>query len=153
MSKTLKIISIVVGLLLLLVLRIGFSFWQTNKKANKAKALADSVIENLDSERVYSILPEKHFPKEQTQSLVGEIKQKCDWQNRDGKYVDFFSQKNIGGIDQTVFIYEYYLKCDSLRFLLSVNMENEPEIMGINLEPLETENPMILFPEKKLENR
>ena len=45
------------------------------------------------------------------------------------------------------------MKCDSLRFVLSINMENEPELMGFHIEPLESENKMILFPEKQLKNR
>jgi len=81
------------------------------------------------------------------------ILQNCYWKNKNGKFVDFFTEKNIGGIDQTAFIYEYYMKCDSLRFILSFNTENEPELMGFKFEPIETENPMILFPEKQLKNR
>ena len=45
------------------------------------------------------------------------------------------------------------MKCDSLRFILSFNTEDEPELMGFKFEPIETENPMILFPEKQLKNR
>ena len=153
MNKTLKIIGIVLGIIILASGFLGYSVWKTIQRANKAQELADSVIENLDTESVYSKFPEKYFPKEQIQPILGGIKQNCDWKNRDGKFVDFFSHKNIGGIDQTAFIYEYYLKCDSLRFILSVNMENEPELMGFNIEPLENENQMILFPEKQLKNR
>jgi len=150
MKKALKISGIVI---LALGIVIGFTIWQKLQKQKKAQAIADRVIENLVSENVYKEFPEKYFPKEQLEPFIGEIRQNCDWENRDGKFVDFFSQKNIGGIDQTAFIYEYYLNCDSLRFILSVNMENEPELMGFNIEPLENKNPMILFPEKQLKNR
>ena len=153
MSRTLKIIGIVLGGIILIVGILGYSAWKTIQKANDAQELADNIIENLDTENIYSKFPEKYFPKEQIQPILGGIKQNCDWKNRDGKFVDFFSQKNIGGINQTAFIYEYYMKCDSLRFILSVNMENEPELMGFRVEPLENENPMILFPEKQLKNR
>ena len=153
MNKTLKIIGIVFGVIVLIGGLLGYSVYNTIQKANKAQELANSVIENLDSDAVYSKFPEKYFPKEQIQPIIGGIKQNCDWKNRDGKFVDFFSQKNVGGIDQTAYIYEYYLKCDSLRFVLSINMENEPELMGFHIEPLENENKMILFPEKQLKNR
>jgi hypothetical protein len=153
MNKTLKIIGIVAGITILIGGLIGYYAWKRIQYMNKAQELADSVIENLDSESVYLKFPEKYFPKEQMESIIGGIRQNCEWKNRDGKYVDFFSQKNIGGVDQIAFIYEYHLKCDSLRFILSVNMEKEPELMGFYIEPLENENKMILFPEKQLKNR
>lgn len=150
MKKSLKIIGIVV---LGLGIAVGFTIWRKLQKQKRAHAIADRVIDNLVSEDVYKEFPEKYFPREQLEAFIGGIRQICDWENRDGKFVDFFSQKNIGGVDQTAFIYEYYLNCDSLRFILSVNMENEPELMGFNIEPIENQNSMILFPEKQLKNR
>ena len=143
MNKTLKIIGIVIGIIILIGGVLGYSGYKTIQKANKAQELADSVIKNLDSDAVYSKFSKKYFQKEQIQPIIREIKQNCDWGNRDGKFVDFFSRKNVGGIDQTAYIYEYYMKCDSLRFILSINMENEPELMGFHIEPLENENKMI----------
>jgi hypothetical protein len=59
--------------------------------------------------------------------------------------------KNVGGTDQTAFIYEYFLDCDSLRVILIYNMiKNSPEIFKINLEPIEKENQMIIDPSKQL---
>ena len=79
-------------------------------------------MENLDQPNVYEKFPPKYFPKTQLEPFLSGLRQNCDWKNRDGKYVDFFNQVNVGGINQTAFIYEYYMKCDSLRFILSVNM-------------------------------
>lgn len=146
MKKALFIISFIIML-------IGFVIWRKYEKQQKAQAIADSIIENLVKDEVYGEFPEKYFSKEQMKPFLGQLKENCDWENRDGKFVDFCSQMTVGGIDQTAFIYEYYLKCDSLRFILSVNMESEPELMGFNIEPLEKPNPLILFPEKQLKNR
>ena len=95
MNKTLKIIGIVFGVIIFIGGVLGYSVYKTIQKANKAQELADSVIENLDSEVVYSKFTEKYFPKEQIQPILGGIKQNCDWKSRDGKFVDFFSQKNV----------------------------------------------------------
>lgn len=150
MKKAFKLIGI---LLVLVILSFAYSFWQSYQKQLKAQAIADNIIENLDNQEIHQAFPEKYFPQDELETLLDGIRENCDWKNRDGKFVDFFSQKNIGGIDQTAFIYEFYLSCDSLRFVLSLNMEKEPELMGFNIEPLEKENTMILFPKKQLKNR
>jgi len=150
MKKAFKIIGLsILGIGIIL----GITMWLSMRKHNKAQAIADRVIENLLNEDIYKEFPEKYFQKEQLEPIIGGLKQNCNWQNRDGKFVDFFSHKRIGRIDQTAFIYEYYLNCDSLRFILSMNMENNPELMGFNVEPLENKNPMILFPRKQLKYR
>ena len=142
MKKGLKIIGIIIGVIILIIGIVGFFGWRKMKKMNLAQEQANYIMENLDKPNIGEKFP-----------IIGGIRQNCDWKNKDGKFVDFFTQKNIGGIDQTAFIYEYYMKCDSLRFILSFNTEDEPELMGFKFEPIETENPMILFPEKQLKNR
>lgn len=155
MNKTLKIIGIVIGLI---VVVIGILFFIANKKIKKiniAQQNADFIIQNLDKSDVINDFPDNNFPdKSQIQNLVEGILQNCDWQNKDGKFVDFFTMKNIGGIDQTAYIYEYYLKCDSLRFILTYDMDKEkPELLRFDIQPLEEPNEMILFLEKQLKNR
>jgi hypothetical protein len=155
MNKTLKIIGcIVLGLILV----VGLLFYYGNKKLERNKLAeqnANFIIENLDKEEVLKEFPQTNFKdRGQLSNLLGGIKENCDWKNRDGKFVDFFTMKDIGGINSTAFIYEYYLKCDSLRFVLIYNVDKDkPELFKMNIEPLETENKMIIFPEKQLKNR
>ncbi|MFD2910239.1 hypothetical protein ACFSX9_16025 [Flavobacterium ardleyense] len=153
MKKRLKIAGIIFGVIILLGGIIGFIGWRKMQKLNLAQEKANYIMENLDKENIAKEFPIKYFPKEQLEPILDGIRQNCDWKNKDGKFVDFFTTKNIGGIDQTAFIYEYYMKCDSLRFILSFSVEDEPELMGFHFEPIETENQMILFPEKQLKNR
>jgi Na+-transporting NADH:ubiquinone oxidoreductase subunit NqrC len=153
MNKTLKVILIIFGSIAIVVLSLGYYGWKNMQELDSAQRQADYIMDNLDDPNVISKFPEKYFPKNQISPILQGINEKCDWKNRDGKFVDFFTQKNIGGTDQNAFIYEYYLKCDSLRFILSFSADSEPELMGFRLEPLETENAMILSPEKQLKKR
>jgi hypothetical protein len=153
MKKALKIIGIIAGVLIIIVGVISFYGYRKMQNFNLAKEKADYIINNLDNPNIAEKFPVKFFPKEQLDPVLIGIREKCDWKSKDGKFVDFFTQKSVGGIDQNAFIYEYYLKCDSLRFILSFNTEKEPELMNFYFEPLENENKMILFPEKQLKNR
>jgi len=140
--------------LLMLTLLYGCDFQGAMGKHNKAQAIADNIIEKLDDPSVYDEFPEKYFPKDQLKPILGELIPNCDWKNRDGKFVDFVTVGDIGGVNQTGFIYEYYLSCDSLRFILMFNMETEnPELRGLLVEPIEKENKLIVFPSKQLKNR
>ena len=155
MKKILKIIGfIILGIILI----VGLLFYFGTKKLernNLAEKNANYIIENLDDDIVLKEFPEKNFKDtEQLRKILTDIAQKCEWENRDGKFVDFFTMKDIGGINSTAFIYEYYLKCDSLRFILIYNVDKQkPELFKMNIEPIEIENKMILFPEKQLKNR
>jgi hypothetical protein len=61
---------------------------------------------------------------------------------------------NIGNDDLTAFIYEFYLKCDSIRLILTFNMSPKvPEFTGLAKEPIEADNKLILYPQKQLKNR
>ena len=151
MKKKFKVIGIIFLVVLILGGLIGYNFWGKLDKANSAQENSKFIIDNLDNEKVYNEFPEKYFQKDLLKNTLVKMKQNCDWKNRNGKFVDFYSMKNIGGIDQTAFIYEYYLKCDSLRFILIYNMDkNKPELFRLDIEPIEVKNSMIIFPEKQL---
>lgn len=123
------------------------------EKHNKAQATSDYIIENFSSPEVSKMFPEKSFPKDQTEKLLTDINTFCDWENRKGKFVDFFTMRN-NGKNSTAFIYEYFLQCDSLRFVLIYNMdESEPELFKLNVEPIEKVSDMIKDPRKQLLNQ
>ena len=107
-------------------------------------------MDNLTDQKVISEFPEKYFPKDQTIKLLTDIKENCNWEGRSGKFVDFFTMNNEGK-NSTAYIYEYFLQCDSLRFVLIYDMEQkEPELYKINIEPIELPSNMIIDPNKQL---
>ena len=123
------------------------------EKHTKAQEKSDYIMKNLTNSEVSSEFPEKNFPKDQTQKLLNDIKTNCDWENKKGKFVDFFTMNN-NGKNSTAYIYEYFLQCDSLRFVLIYDMEQEePELFKLNIEPIEQPSQMIIDPSKQLMNQ
>src|SRR5690606_12535043 len=58
------------------------------EKHNKAQKESDYIMENLTSSEILNKFPEKYFPKDQTKKLFEDIKTNCDWENKEGKFVD-----------------------------------------------------------------
>lgn len=144
----------------ILLTLIGFAFLFTScnvkgkmEKHDKAQEKSKYIMDNFINEKVINEFPEKYFPKAQTEKLLNGVRTNCDWENRKGKFVDFFTM-NIDGDNKTAYIYEYFLKCDSLRFVLIYDMEQkEPELFKLNIEPIEQPSQMIVDPTKQLLNQ
>jgi hypothetical protein len=120
------------------------------EKHNKAKENADFIMANLNSPTIIEHFPEKYFPREQTRPFLDTLTKRCDFTSKLGRYVDFFSM-NINGKNQTAYIYEYILNCDSLRFIYIYDLEQkDPELFNFRIEGLEQENKMIIDPKKQI---
>lgn len=117
-----------------------------------AKADAQYVMDNLNTEEVKSHFPVSKFPLKQTDLLLGQLSSYCDWAHRKGKFVDQ-TTINSNGRNYIAFIYEYFLKCDSARFILIYDLGNEkPELGDFKIEKLTKDNPLIIDKEKELLN-
>lgn len=122
------------------------------QKLDKAKKNADFIMNNLNRPEVIQQFPEKYFPHELLKPAIDSLNVHCDLDKKDGKFVDFFTMLN-NGKSRTAYIYEYFLNCDSLRFIYIYDFETtEPELMQFNVEGLEQPNQMIIYPEKSLLN-
>lgn len=153
--KVLKIIGLIV---IVIVLFMGIFIYYGYKKIEKhnvAQNNANFIIENLDKEIVINEFPEKNFQnKENLENFINGLRKSCEWQNRNGKFVDFCTIKDPKGKNITAYIYEYYMICDSIRFILFYDMDKEnPELFEFHTEPIEVENKLILFSEKQLKNQ
>ncbi len=120
-------------------------------KIEKARVEADQIMNNLTRESTIEKFPQKYFPPDQIGMILEGLKTECDYDNRRGKFVDFFSERSPQG-SRISFIYEYFLSCDSIRFILKYDLAKEPELMWFFMEPIETENPMIIDKSKSLMN-
>lgn len=111
---------------------------------------ADSIMDLMDNDAVLKMFPEKYFKPNQISTIIQPLRESCDWQKRRGKFVDFYMLNN-GEEHDLAYIYEYFLDCDSLRFVLVYNTDGtKPELYSMKIEPLETENPLLVDPRKSI---
>jgi len=119
------------------------------KKINEARKKSDTLIEEIANGNAAKEFPRKYFNPQQTELILSELKNKCDFINRKGNFINDFTISQNGN-NQVAFIYEYYLKCDSVRIILTYNLGKEIELYKIKIEPIEKDNFMIRNPEKRL---
>lgn len=145
MNKSLKIIGVIA---IVIAIVIGIQFFLSNKKIeSSSNNLSDSIliskslnyiIENLDQKSVLNEFSDQNFPdKTQIEQFISDISKKCNWKEREGGLVDSYTTKNIDGVDQIAYIYEFKLKCDHLNFIITYRMGKEkPELFRFDFEPL-----------------
>lgn len=137
-------------LAILSLLAISCSLKNKLEKHEKAMANSNFIMENFNKESIASEFSEKYFPKEQTVKLLNDFRQNCNWENRKGKFVDFTTMLNDGK-NNVAYVYEYLLSCDSLRFILIYDIDQEePELFNLKIEPIEKKSQFIVYPEKQL---
>ena len=122
------------------------------EKMDKAKSDSEFIMNNLSKPETIDRFPEKYFPRHQTKPFIDTLTKRCDFNNKRGKFVDFYTM-SINGASKTAYIYEYILNCDSLRFIYIYDFDTkEPELQNFKIEGLEVENKMIVDPSKQLLN-
>jgi hypothetical protein len=121
-----------------------------NELKEKAHKKADQVILDLHTEKAYTFFSDKFFSREHIELISRDLREKCDYENRSGKFVDYYYE-SMPGTDKVSFIYEYFLKCDSLRFILKYDLKPEPELIWFKLEGIGIKNPMIIDKTKQLQ--
>lgn len=136
-------------LLVLTICVIILAGCENNDQVCQAKIKADKLLNDISLGEAYDAFPEKYFPANQTHALMDELKDKCDFANRKGDFINDYLQETSNG-KRISFIYEYYLKCDNIRFIVTYKLGKEIELFEFNLEPIEKENSMITKPERRL---
>jgi hypothetical protein len=116
-----------------------------NNQISQARIKADKLLNDISLGKAYDAFPEKYFPINQTHALMDELKNKCDFVNRKGTFINKYLQETSNG-NRISFIYEYYLKCDNIRLIITYKLGKDIELFEFNLEPIEKENPMITRP-------
>ncbi|MGN7787352.1 hypothetical protein ACTJIJ_22650 [Niabella sp. 22666] len=107
---------------------------------SEIKAKADALLDKIADGTAEEEFSTKYFPIEQTKTLMYDLKNNCDFKNRHGHFInEYFSADR----SRVSLIYEYYLKCDSARFILTYNLVGKNELDGFRIEGIEKENPMV----------
>lgn len=118
-------------------------------KVEKAREKSKLLLGKIAEGTAINEFPEKYFSREQGEAILLDLREKCDFKNRKGVFVnDVISSQN--GQRQASFIYEFMLKCDTIRLIFTYNLSPEIELYEFILEPIEKPNPMILKPENSL---
>ena len=102
----------------------------------EVKNKADSLWEAVATGNAEPELTPKYFPPEQTKIILSDLQYKCDFKNRKGNYLNSYYSPDKSHIS---LIYEYYLECDSLRFILTYKLTSK-ELREFKIEPIEKDN-------------
>jgi hypothetical protein len=138
-----------IRLIKIFVLLCIFAGCVSNNQVKQARTMAEDILINISLGKSSDKFPEKYFSRSQTLILMSELKNKCDFANRRGNFINDFYQKGQD-FERVSFIYEYYLQCDSIRFIITYNLGKEVELYEFKLEPIEKDNDMIKNPERCL---
>jgi len=112
---------------------------------------ADNLLNEIAEGAAAKEFPTKYFPNTKELGFyLAVLKDSCDFKDRKGVFVNDWLEKKTGGDDRLSFIYEYYMKCDSLRLIITYNMGDSVELSGLHMEKLSTPNIMIRKPERQL---
>jgi hypothetical protein len=125
---------------------IGFALQSCVDSELKDKALRKSneIINQLDSETVYSSFSKKYFTQEEITRLTTHLRTQCDYQNRIGGFVNDFYESDLDAEpDKVNFLYEFFLRCDTVRIVLKFELAVDPQAVGLTIEPIETPNAMV----------
>lgn len=135
----------------LLVTSLFFTACVDKGKANLARLDCESLINDIENGKANSRFSAEYFPVEQTNILMSNLVSGCDFKNRRGLQTgEVVSKKD--GKNLAYFVYEYYLKCDSIRFVFIYDITGTtPQLFNLKMEPIEKENPLV-NKEKRLFN-
>ncbi|ELR68108.1 hypothetical protein C900_00946 [Fulvivirga imtechensis AK7] len=122
----------------------------SNDKREKAKIKTDKLLDKIAEGTASSEFKREYFPKDQTIRILSDLKEKCIFSDRKGAFVNDFYKSNIGGPDQLFLLYEFYLKCDSVRLTFGYNLGDEVELFKLGIQPIEENNSMITNQENRL---
>ena len=119
-------------------------------KEQAAQKASEQVLVDISNGPAAKDFPTKYFPRDQSVAILADLKNKCDFANRKGNFVNDFYQSNPNDGDLVSFIYEYYLKCGKIRLILTYKISDEIELFNFRLEPTTKSNSMVTRPENQL---
>jgi len=140
-----NLIRIVVVFLLQLVIMSC-----SNNRTQLARDKSERILDEIASGTAIDEFPEKYFPRKQTVFLMKQLEDYCDFKSRKGVFINDFYQKDLLDVDKISFIYEYHLKCDNGRFILSFKLNKDIELYKFDIESVKKYNKMILRPEREI---
>ena len=109
----------------------------------ESRPKAEKLFEQIaDGSAIHEFSP-KYFNTDTTLSLLSSLRRKCDLLNREGGFVGDMQGKTKNAHPVNTLVYEYRLKCDSLRFILTYKLEPPVELVGFKVEGIEKKNAIV----------
>lgn len=135
--------------LCLIVFFFNSSCTSSNYLLNKAEFKSRKLLEEISKGSASKHFSAKYFSNTQINLLLNELIVECDFINRKGNFVNSYPWQKDGK-KYGSFIYEFNLKCDAIRLVITYELNTEIELIAFALEPIEKDNFMIKNPEKRL---
>lgn len=107
----------------------------------QAKEKADQLWIQIANGTAEKEFPEHYFPAAQTQVILARLKNQCSIGNTKGKltgrryFRDFKKPRETAS-----FAYEFPLKCDTIRIILSYNLKEPIELYEFRVDQVEDSN-------------
>jgi hypothetical protein len=109
----------------------------SKEEFDKASHHANSVVDNLVSDDAIRYFDGTYFNRAQIAEMIGGVRKACDYQNRVGGFVQYNYHVH-NGVKIVDFAYEFRMKCDTVRLILTYELGNDPNLIGFKVEPIET---------------
>lgn len=105
---------------------------------DRARRKSDYVVRNLHSDSVYTFFSESYFAKTDIVNLASQLKANCEYEKQQSHFLgDFYERDLASNFDKVSFVYDVFLKCDSLRITLKFELHPDPKIIGFKMDPVE----------------
>jgi len=125
----------------------------TAKDKDKAYDYTLQLFDSIASGNANKMFPAEYFSRQQTNDLMLQLKNDCDFKNRKGNFLnDYYRLINNDNIISELF--EFHLKCADERFIVSYYVKGgNLKLFNFQIESVEMDNAMIKNPERRIWKR
>lgn len=132
-----------------LVCLFGLSNCTDNNKREIARQKAEQLLIEIQEGTAVKEFPDK-YDKSKVEAGMNQLRDACEFKNRKGQFVNDWYESKGGGVDRVSLIYEYYLKCDSLRLVFTYDLGDSVTLSDFLIQKLREENAMIIDKDRQL---
>lgn len=121
--------------LIIILMTFFYSCQYNEEQLREGKAKVDALFVKIENGTALDEFPEKYFPKEHGKYIMDDLKNKCDFKNRKGEFVQSFNAINASNEKCISYVYDFKLKCDDIRITFSLRA-SDFVFVGMNLDAM-----------------
>jgi hypothetical protein len=114
------------------------------KKRQLARQMADKLLVEIGEGTAENEFPEQYFSPRAKSVIQTVLKDKCDFQHRQQRFINDWYETKAGGVDRVSFLYACYLKCDSMRIIVTYDLGEKIVLTDFKGQRLSESNPMVI---------